>query len=596
MFRDYHEVQLQRPFTVDDALGWTHYAVVYSVDPANPNNPRVSVVINGSLAEEYTIAGSAENPIPGPNTAPALTWFLESSSSKAPYNVRRDVRVWGRALSVSEINANRYFRIRGAAQQYDNFPDLKINADATESGVLTLGVGLAVGEDWSRVKTVPTPWTLQAAGHWTHYAFVFSTDPANPFTTHVAVVVNGTLVARFPTGVAPRQRDSITCPPSLTISRVKPVNVTIGGVVKRLCGAQMPDLRFLIAGNWSDWRVNITQHPKPGDFLPAHSEVAPTSPEWHAAGFGTPSPADGIRVSFSIENPTDVGPEGSCSFGLFVRDDGPPLCPDTCPPRVDTVPVDPATCSVTFPDLRQRLALPSPSAMECIPAFSAGAGDFVQESEAHTGSSDPSVQPNALWAIDGSSPFAKEVRIRHILFPQGPACPVRVLAYFPQTEVSWIPSVSGSPDALNSSAVAALGPNPNYGLWARQFHASIVGSCPQLLVQQCTPRVRVQMNPKLGLSGSDVDRAGNFTFAPGKRAHATWIEGGSVRGAFSREVPDAYLTDYPHIDIAPGEVLRTYSVSLQCALNKGVPAPAKYSFVTLEAFRVEIRKPAPGAN
>eukprot|EP00741_Cyanophora_paradoxa_P025823 tig00000396_g24914.t1 len=102
----------------------------------------------------------------------------------------------------------------------------------------------------------------------------------------------------------------------------------------------MPDLRFFIAGNWSDRRINITQEPREGTFLPMSGQAAATSQEWIDAGFGGPTP-DSLQARVTIFNPTDAGPEGNCSFRLFVGDvdSGPPLCPGACPPPLLALPI-----------------------------------------------------------------------------------------------------------------------------------------------------------------------------------------------------------------------------------------------------------------
>eukprot|EP00741_Cyanophora_paradoxa_P022426 tig00021489_g21652.t1 len=332
----------------------------------------------------------------------------------------------------------------------------------------------------------------------------------------------------------------ISCPPNVTIARVEPVDVTVNGDVRRLCGAQMPDLRYLIVGNWSDARVNFTQQPRPGTFVPVHTDTAPTSRDWINAGFDVPAPADGFRVRIDIDNPTDAGPEGSCSFGLIVREPGPPLCPGTCPKPVIALPVDPATCSARIPDARQNLTLPAP---ECIPPMAVSTADYVMES------GDPSVHPGGQWALAGPPPYVKEARIRHSRFPDGPFCPLRFVAHIPpEPRVSWIPSLLFGAGALSASAVGALdlGPSPQPADWARRFQATVDGPCAgsSVLLRHCRPRVRVEMNAKLGLAGPDVGPSGNFTFAPGRRAWELQLSQAapaSVLGDFSREVPDHYL-------------------------------------------------------
>eukprot|EP00741_Cyanophora_paradoxa_P009405 tig00000144_g9111.t1 len=388
-----------------------------------------------------------------------------------------------------------------------------------------------------------------------------------------------------PLKTPPARKYPVACPPNVTIAGVGPVAVPVNGTLKALCGARMPDLRFHIAGNWSDARVNVTQEPREGTFLPMHVDAAPTSPEWLAAGLGAPSPATGIPVTITIDNPTDSGPEGRCSFGLYVGEAGRQLCPEECPPPVQAAPIDPATCAVAFPDLRRGLALWGPG---CIPPLPAAPEDYVQEGAG--GGEDAGVQPNATWALAGPPPYAKDVRLRHRLFPRGSSCPVRVLAYLPLPAVAWETSVAGTPPP---SLVRPRRPARRLG---PHLHRTVVGMCPGLLLRHCRPHVRVEMNAKLGLAGPDVSAAGNFTFGAGRVAWA--LAAGpeaapaSVVGDFSREVPDHYLA---RPDIAPGEVLRTYVVGLTCAINKGVPEPGQHSLVALAPFRVEIRRPQPSA-
>eukprot|EP00741_Cyanophora_paradoxa_P019663 tig00021137_g18981.t1 len=389
----------------------------------------------------------------------------------------------------------------------------------------------------------------------------------------------------------------IACPPNVTISRVEPIEVSVGSEVKRLCGARMPDLRFLIQGNWSDWRMNMTQQPKAGSFVPMslRPNEAPTTPEWIAAGYDQPA-ADGILVSITVDNPTDAGPEGSCSFNLYVREAGPPLCPGVCPQPVLALPIDPATCSVNVPDLHANLTLLTP---DCIPPRPLDASSY-EVVQARGGAMEPLAV--GRWDVAGPPPHVKEARIRHRDFPDGPSCSVRVVAYVPrEPPVSWVSWQDENADARASSAISALGPDPQPADWARHFQATVSGPCSTtpVLLQHCESRVRVEMNPKLGLAGPDVDASGNLTSGatPGRRAWSLAMGSeaapSSITALFSREVPDAYLSDFP--DIAPGEVLRAYHIGLACTFNKGLPPfeGHKIAKISLAPVRVEIRKPAP---
>eukprot|EP00741_Cyanophora_paradoxa_P012863 tig00020629_g12420.t1 len=629
---------------------WTHYAFVFDVDPANTTTTRVSFFVNGTLAaQRWTLNAPPSVWFAPPIAIPDrnLYWGFKtllgrpwSSTVNYASVILNNFRVWGRALDQGEIASLRYRRIRAAADDYArDFPELKINLplDFGSPGTLLtpstsvvndadctpVSVQIGTGSHTTDPATGEVVYT-PAPVYWVQsdHAFCSAFHGGVP-AAGAAGCQCGQCFAAAPGGSAgtggpsdsepkcyPAPKDAalttkyrITCPPNITISRVGPVDVNVSGVVKRLCGAQMPDLRFLIAGNWSDARVNITQHPKEGSFLPMHTNTAPTSPEWLAAGFDAPTPADGIPVSISIDNPTEAGPEGSCSFALSVREAAPPLCPGACPPPVLVLPVDPETCwnqnPISFPDLRRNLTLGRPDP-ECIPPVPVSFSDYVQESA--DGSDDAFLQPGAPaqpWTIP-----VRDVRIRHRDFLQGPACRVRVVSHYLQPNISWHPTFTrsssvpfestpmGIAEAVNSSVVAAmqLGDSASSCLFHGIVQRTELASCSYILMSQCQMRVRVEMNAKLGLAAPDVDAAGNFTFAPGKPAWSLrygMATPGFV-GTFSREVPDHYVANP---NIAPGETLRTYFVHITCAFNKEVPAPAKPTQVSFSPYPIEIRKP-----
>eukprot|EP00741_Cyanophora_paradoxa_P002738 tig00000624_g2658.t1 len=542
---------------------WTHYAYVFSLDMANPygvgSGTRGTIYVNGT-AIPSTI---------GP--------------------VARDIRVWSRALSAQDIEGNRYRRIRAVSDSYAaSFPDLKINIPL-DNGVGETGYPVVVND----VDCTPLSANYGPVYTWTASAADFCGLLTGGVPDAAAVAAGctcGECPQDPPRAETPEPRCyppppdtvltkkyQVTCPPNVTISRIGPVNVAVGGAEKALCGARMPDLRFLIAGNWSDPRVNITQEPRQGSFLPVHHAAAATSPEW--AAYAAPTPPGGVRATITVHNPTDAGPEGECSFGIVVGapGEGPPLCPGACPPPAVAVPVDPATCAATVPDLRRNLTLAAP---DCVPPSPVLEADFVIEG----------AEPGAAWPLAGPPPYAKDLRLRHSGFPKGPSCPVRLVAYLERPSISWTPSLAGPADALSAAAVDALGSDPAPADWARQLTAEVAGACPWLLMQQCTARVRVEVNPALGVAGPDVDAAGNFTFGAGRRAWSLSTAGAALAGTFSREVPQAYLDA---ANIEPGTVLRAYVVTLTCAFNKGAPEPARLSLTSLAPVRVEIVKPGP---
>eukprot|EP00741_Cyanophora_paradoxa_P025826 tig00000396_g24917.t1 len=234
-----------------------------------------------------------------------------------------------------------------------------------------------------------------------------------------------------------------------------------------------------------------------------------------------------------------------------------------------------------------------PPEMDCIPPrpLNVSSSDFEV-----VGADGAPLQTAAgeRWDISGPPPHVREARIRHRGFPRGPSCFVRIAAYIPIGQaVSWDVLVDGNDGALNSSAIAALGADPPVAQWARQLRATVVGVCPDIVQHLCEPRVRVVTNPKLGPLATDVGPAGNFSFAPEKPAWAFRMAGAPlITAEFSREVPDTYLANAA---IAPGEVLRTYFVSLRLprprAFNKGIPEPVRAFTASLAPVRVEIRKP-----
>eukprot|EP00741_Cyanophora_paradoxa_P003662 tig00000093_g3559.t1 len=609
---------------------WAHFAFVFRsrasdldgngyID-AGESDTEISVYVNGTGVGDVTATGIAPR---SPSSVPALTWEWPI----LPGNAIRDIRVWGRDLNSAEINSVRYRRIRGAADDYNpsynnvRFPVdvLKINipldfgAPGSEFNASTAVVNdvdctpvtiraLDMSNEFEPVFVTSGPFGLWQQSDATFCSLFWGGVPVeNPVgscsqggasgggaTGGTAGSATGTAAKCFPppADTLLTRKYQLACPPNVTISRVGPVNVTAGGVVKRLCGARMPDLRFLIAGNWSDPRVNITQQPESGSFLPVSmgADGTVTNPDWIAAGFGGPIPADGFQVTVSVDNPTDTGPEGACSFRLFVREAGPPLCPGACPPRELVLPVNATTCSLALPELARGLA---PAYPNCIPprAVDAGAYEVV-------GADGAPLPPT--WEIGGPPPHVVEARVRHRDFPSGPSCPVRIAAYLPQEPaVAWSTSTQPDAGALNASGIAALGPSPPPSAWGRHFEATVSGPCASraALLQHCKPRVRVEVNPKLGLAGPDVDAAGNFTFGARKGAWALAVGGpapNSVSAFFSREVPDHYLANDA---IAPGEALRTYFISLSCAFNKGVPG--RFLMTSLAPARVEIAKPAP---
>eukprot|EP00741_Cyanophora_paradoxa_P002736 tig00000624_g2656.t1 len=579
---------------------WTHFAFVVSVDPnAFPGTTTAVIYVNGTAAG--SAVPNANYPLPATDSIPALSWiFTSENTPNAVGPVARDIRVWGRALSAQDMTDHRYRRIRAVSDSYAaGFPDLKINIPLDD------GTPGAEVQSPSVVNDVDCTALTATAGTtyiWTASAAGFCGLLTGGVPDAAAVAAGCTCGecpqdpprAESPAGPEPKcyppppdtvltTKYQVTCPPNVTISRVGPVNVTVGGAEKPLCGARMPDLRFLIAGNWSEPRVNITQEPRQGSFLPMHHAAAATSPEW--AAHAAPTAPGGVRATITVHNPTDAGPEGECSFDIVVGapGEGPPLCPGACPPPAVAVPVDPATCAATVPDLRRNLTLAAP---DCIPPSPVLEADYVQEGEGES----EGVEPGAVWQLAGPPPYAKELRLRHDGFPKGPSCPVRLVAYLERPSISWTPSLAGPADALSAAAVDALGADPAPADWARQLTAEVAGVCPWLLLQQCTARVRVEVNPALGVAGPDVDAAGNFTFGAGRRAWSLSTAGAALAGTFSREVPQAYLDA---ANIEPGTVLRTYVVTLTCAFNKGAPEPARLSLTSLAPVRVEIVKPGP---
>eukprot|EP00741_Cyanophora_paradoxa_P005824 tig00000113_g5645.t1 len=453
-----------------EAEYWTHYALVFTVDGADPspNATRVAAYVNFTAAgEQWT--GAAPRAL---EAIGALDWGFEIAES--PFAVRRNFRVWRRALSLEQLFSNRFRRIWGGADNYTTlFPDLKINIPFdfyAPGSVFTLGGPpnndvdcAALGIDTAAPSYGPVYWT---ACHCDHCLFApegtATTDPnggggssggdGSGGSTGTAGNSTGgsssggsTGAQCYPPAPVPPLTATyqISCPPSLTIPRVGPVNVTAGGAgaPKPLCGARMPDLRYLIAGDWSDPRVGFSQHPEAGAFLPGPLDTPATSTDadWLASGYGGPFNAS-IRASLSITNPTDVGPRGACSFDLFVKDDGPPLYPGACPPPLRLVPIacQPGTgfgpCAINFPDLRPNVT----RRIDCIPPVPAKASDYVQESA--SGSYDnPNVQPGATWQDQlPMPPYSRSVR-----------------AYVPDPWVTWKPVLTGSHDAVNTSAVAA---------------------------------------------------------------------------------------------------------------------------------------------
>eukprot|EP00741_Cyanophora_paradoxa_P008399 tig00001307_g8126.t1 len=125
---------------------------------------------------------------------------------------------------------------------------------------------------------------------------------------------------------------------------------------------------------------------------------------------------------------------------------------------------------------------------------------------------------------------------------------------------------------------------------------TVLGVCPELLLQSCRPSVRVELHAALweewgagGVDASVGESWGGLFFAPHRAAAVASVSGAGLAWHLSREVFDAYLA---RTDIAPGEALglRTYSVGLKCTFTRPGGPP---SFVSLAPVRVEIRQPQP---
>eukprot|EP00741_Cyanophora_paradoxa_P017105 tig00020956_g16518.t1 len=103
---------------------WTHYAIIFRPDPDFPSEfpALISVVVNGTFASERVAFN-----------APILQFLITSllwqfESTTAPFSLRRNFRVWNRALSASEVQNLGKRRIWGGVDDYaTTYPNLKIN-------------------------------------------------------------------------------------------------------------------------------------------------------------------------------------------------------------------------------------------------------------------------------------------------------------------------------------------------------------------------------------------------------------------------------------------------------------------------------------
>eukprot|EP00741_Cyanophora_paradoxa_P018846 tig00021098_g18192.t1 len=319
----------------------------------------------------------------------------------------------------------------------------------------------------------------------------------------------------------------VQCPPNVTIARVGPVPGS------GLCGARMPDLRYLITlSTGQSWNSPggpiITQYPEVDALLLPDPRTASPSDEWAAAaGAG---PFGKYTANFTVENNSGLGPTGSCSFDVYVTDESGPCLDNACPPREVDAPLPVGACSAPLPNLKENMTF---GAADCMRARPFAATEYEQ-----------------LPAADATSVAIEQpvdVTLRHRSYPSGDACRVRYSLFraSPPSLVAGPPSLARINATANASAAPVNVTFP-WNLGGQSMCADVPQSC------------------KLRVPGA---------------SEGLW--------AVSESDPLHVLSLSPVVpDLGPG-VLRKYAVTLSCRFNTAAGAAVpRYSVAT--SWTVEV--------